>query len=240
MALIWDANKYGQAYIWTNPITKVREPCYNHMWASYNNFKMYADALQNMVSHANFTPSSEVLFVGCGFGYWIEVLLMQPGVQANNVWGIDTSPYITANKNDTVYTNSIVAPKILDLDITSSTILNDLKPYYGGNGKVGGWIISTLVLTSLQTDQEITNFGSACENISGPQAKVAHIFSSLIPNSDLTLGMNWQSRDYWSSRLPNHWLIDQHGWNHPEVLAGTVEYGVDYFGIWNPDVGAWQ
>lgn len=244
MAKIWTTEDFNAAYTQ-----------YNHQWAVNSGFVLYASALQRLTDRSTYTPSAEVLFIGCGFGYWIEYLLTVPGVQASNVWGIDTGPHINANKNDPVYVNPTVQSKILNLDISSPSILNDLKPYFGGNGKVGGWVVSTLVLTSLETDQEISDFSSNCDALLGPSGEVAHIFTSEVflstdPDDfhNRTLGMNWQPRDYWSSRLSNHWLFDQHGWAHPEATLGDPSYigrfGIDYFGVWNPNanggVGGWE
>lgn len=258
MALIWDTDTYNNAY-----------SRYNHQWVmDMDDFGLYKHAFQKLVSRNLYTPADEVLFVGCGFGYWMEYLFTINGVDPDNVWGIDNGPHINTNKNNSVYVND-QAPlagggtidlntKILDLDITSPTILDDLKPAFGGNGKVGGWVMSTLTLTSLQSDQEIQDFANSCDNIKGPQGQVGHIFTSELTTGtdpadphDRSFGMNWQHRDYWRFRLANHWLFDQHGWNHTETKEFLPDgitpnpqyvgkYGVDYFGIYNPDLEVWQ
>lgn len=228
MAVNWTTDIYNQAY------TR-----YDRAWASGSNFALYTGALTRMSAHSNFTPSAEILFVGCGFGYWMEYILGINGVIPGNVWGVDNGSHVTANKSNPVYVNKNlngidISTKILNLNILAPNILNSLKPYYGGNGRVSGWVVSTLTLTSLQTDQEIADFAAALEVVKGPQAEIAHIFTSELKAStdpedphDRSFGMNWQPREYWSSRLPNHWLFDQHYW----------AYGDN--GIWNPNTQVW-
>ena len=106
MAKTWDTNAYNQAY------TR-----YNHQWAVDSEFALYKNALTTLVNRSSYTPSSEVLFVGCGFGYWMEYLLTLQGVNPDNVWGIDNGPHITLNKGSSTYVDPSINSKISFLKI---------------------------------------------------------------------------------------------------------------------------
>lgn len=214
MALIWDETQYGNAY------TE-----YSLEWAERGNYEQWKQNLLRLNAHIGFSLGSKALIVGCGFGYLLKVF-DDNGATPSNVYGCDDSTYIQANKDTQAPAG--IAPRILDIDLRAGP--NAFKPYFGGNGKVT-WVVSELVLTSLQTDAEIDEFRLACDAMqSGGNGGVAHIFASFHESlsHDTTIGMNWRTRDYWSARLPNHWLLDVHYW----------AYGDN--GVWNPQTGSWS
>lgn len=214
MSLQWTDEIFAQAY----------SHYHRDYWINTANYGYYRTVLTKLISRNDLTPSQKVLLVGCGFGYWIEFLMSQVGMNPDNVWGTDPSPFIQTNKTNDYYCHADIRNKILTVDIASPTITNELKPFFGGNGTVT-WVLSTLVLESLQTDQEIADFSASCRNPLSQQGKVGHIFASDLGDaSDKSFGMNFQPREYWSDRLPDDWLFD-------------IQNG---FHVWSPETKTWS
>ena len=86
MPLIWDETLYNQAY--SNPPSRSGDfaGLMRHYRSTYG---FLEDALPV------FNRNSDILVVGCGFGYTMEVML---DLGATSVWGTDISPFIQANK----------------------------------------------------------------------------------------------------------------------------------------------
>ena len=134
---IWDEQAYADAYNYQG------QPSYTRSHFVVNSDYGYIrETMLNLVGRNLLTPAQEILFVGCGFGWWMEYLIENvPGAVPDNYWGTEVSAYIHSNKN----TESLYPAKILDLDLSAPDILDQLKPYFGGNGTVGGWVLSTQV-----------------------------------------------------------------------------------------------
>ena len=207
----------------------------NHTRAWFANapgFGYYGTTLLGMYEKQLLGPGQDYFFIGAGFGRWMEYAIDGLGFSADNVAGTELSAYVHSLIDDPNYVNQTHKDLIHNLDITSPTILNDLKAIFGGNGKISGAVISTLVLSCLQTEQEISDFQAACANIKAANGIILHIFVS--DQWDGTgndpyatgraYGMNYQPRQYWVDRLGQDcWLLDCH-----EGLT-----------LWRPQIGAW-
>lgn len=204
MALIWDGNVLAQAY--TN---------YSRAFFEGIDWLPNRERLTALQTKTQLSLGSDILVVGSGLG-GLLLALVEAGVNPDNIYGCDTSPWLAANRSEIAVGYD---SKTLDIDISAGP--DAFKPYFGGNGKVN-WIVSELVLTSLQTDQEIADFATACENMRTGPGGIVHIFASQTPDSDSSFGMNWQPKEYWSDRLPDHILIDVHGpaWD-PDANGGV-------------------
>lgn len=231
MPLIWTEQVYQQAY--SRP--------YGLSWAMNCNYAPFlgnGNKLGQVGIPVN--TSWKLLVVGCGFGFLLKVM-DDMGYNPALVWGSDTSPFIQANKATQAPPG--YASRILDLSIQGGPI--PFQPYFGGTGQNRGKVHAVItegVIESLLNDGEITAFKAQCENMLLAGGRVIHFFvSELVPEGtspdphDRTLGLNWQPREYYSARLSNHYLIDNHGWNARNGTGGGVEAL-----IWNPTGQVWQ
>lgn len=231
MAKVWTETDYLAAY--SN---------YNRSWlAGMLNFGMYRHALTGLFSRSLFTPSSSVMLVGCGFGYWFEYLETIPGVNLDRIWGVENSGYILGKLNDPAYVKPSLAGKILNVDLTAPTILNDLKPYYGGAGRIQDAVVSTLAIDSMETDAEVQAFGATLESVKSNPAVVIHIILSAIPQelwyrpdvdpqqTARDLGLMVRPRTEWSALLPGHYFLDLNPADNPLNL--------DAFAFYEPGAG---
>jgi SAM-dependent methyltransferase len=184
MPLIWDEALYGLAY--SQEQTHERELFQRNYWV---------DKLLEVLP--GFSISKSMLIIGCGFGYTIEVL-QNRGV--GNVVGVDTSPYIQAEK----YEKSYVPDEI-----------------YGSLDEIRGkydWVITELVIESYNPATELPAFVSFLADIERPMkgnGHVAHIFAGFLGDGSAhkwSLGMTWLPLEDWVPYAPSHYWLDYHGW----------------------------
>lgn len=184
MPLVWDEALYQNAY--SREPNRTSELRYRNVWT---------DKLLEVLP--GFSLSKSILIIGCGFGYTIEVL-QNRGV--SNVVGVDTSPYIQAEK----YVKSQVPDKI-----------------YGSLDEVRGkydWVITELVIESYNPATELPEFVNFLADIEGPMkgnGHVAHIFAGLLGDGsshEWSLGMTWLPLEDWVPYAPHHYWLDYHGW----------------------------
>ena len=188
----------------------------------------YISRLQALLGSGVVTNNRSVLVVGCGYGFLLEVAIAF-GLVLENVWGIDTSAYIHANK--AVEADVAIASHILDYDLTSPTILNDLKPHIGGNGKFNVVVTENVIETIPPAEVQV--FLDACDNVQQGTGGVAHIVMCQQPDiveggqtiidtkppKWETLGMTWQLHAQWAALSPSHYWFDE--CNNLVVLGGA-------------------
>lgn len=230
MAVIWDEARYQSAYrcplnnsLNVNGVQYARGQVVGYGRALYLDSKMenprfnaWEHNIRSLGTKLNMSFGSSILLVGCGFGYTIEEAM---ALGVTKIWGVDTSPYIQANK--ATEANAAIAPIILDIDITAANVLNLLKPHVGGQGKVN-WVVSELVVESL-TPAELTAFLDACDSLRTGQGGVAHIVACKMdtteggedPHKDSPLRQRTLAE--WAAERPGHYWMD---WNNDNAVMG--------------------
>lgn len=197
MALIWDQARYDNAYI------RKGAPSYRRAIHGQDAHVWRERVLQLSDQLPQFTPAKTVLLVGCGFGWTIEMAKSEFG--HSNIWGTDTSPFIQDNKS-TEAVEPIYSVDIMDADAARQ--FRDLG--IGQQGKFD-WVISELVIESLDPDTELHPFLDACEALLRPQGNVAHIFAGTHPGNDDD-EMIWRSLAEWVAERSSHYWLDIHDW----------------------------
>ena len=156
-----------------------------------------------------FTPATDVLVIGCGFGWLLEVML---DAGSNSAWGTDTSTII----QQTLATAGVPAEvqgRVLNVDITASTAKDQFIAAGAGTNKGEfNWLVSEYVVDTLETI-DIPAFLDACDSLRAPgQGGVAHlvIAQDKIPpgrtNSDIITQLRTLSE--FVALRPAHWWID--------------------------------
>lgn len=157
-----------------------------------------------------FTPSTDVLVVGCGFGWMVEMFL---SIGSNSAWGTDLSTLIHANLA-TADVPQEVQDRVLDVDIQAADAKDQFLAAGAGTNK-GEW--RWIVTEQLLEDWPIGDIGSildACDNMRAPgQGGVAHIIITTDSASPEDMGDdgiidNKLSMAEWVALRPAHWWID--------------------------------
>lgn len=210
--IVWDQATYDNAYQRWHPGFGVYQASYRagllgadkHIWQ---------DRLANMNLKFNtlgFVPASDVLVVGCGFGWTLEEMI---AAGLNRAWGTDISPFIQASKA----TESAIPARILNVDVTSPTARTDFVA--AGAGRTGGpaaergkwdWIITELVMESIDPANR-TVFLNALDGLLKPGGKVGHLIVAKEPGDnpfDPTLGMQSLTLAQWVAVRPAHYWVD--------------------------------
>lgn len=180
----------------------------------------YARSVMNKAaSGAPWTPSTDALIVGCGFGWMIESILAAGG---NNVWGSDTSFLI----HDAIANNPAlgvlpeVSSRILNIDVTDPDAADQFKAVGAGNqnGKFR-WIITEFVVESFNPSTETALFNTfldSLESLRAPgQGGILHILAGRLPPPydvahDTSFGMTWLTLPEWALVRPSHLWLDIH------------------------------
>jgi len=192
-------------------------------WTDY--LHEFRQRLNKLGSVPNFTPSTNVLVVGCGFGWLMETMM---DLGANRVWGTDISTVIQGLLDDPgVDVRTDVRARILAIDVTDPQAVQQFRTAgAGGQGANRGkfdWIITELVMESFDPVNDLATFTGFLDSLDGlrtnQQGGVAHIVAHHQENSghDDTLGMTWLTLAEWAALQPAHWWID--------VLTGEVAGG---------------
>ncbi|MFQ5982314.1 MAG: class I SAM-dependent methyltransferase [Woeseiaceae bacterium] len=109
---------------------------------------------------AQFRTSARILIVGCGFGWSMERLVAGG---YTNVWGVDTSAYIQAEKaaidSRSGIANALQATRILNFDLTTAAGRTDCLAASIGADSRFDIIVTERVLSSL-SDAEVTQMSS--------------------------------------------------------------------------------
>lgn len=227
MAVIWDSAKYSENY---SSIKDLRpdSPYYGQGVSMTNGARYYASLLDGNTDYSlkhwsnrlnelglkvsAFSQNDNILVVGCGFGYLVETI---KDVGGNNVWGTDNSPFIHSKRLDPDFVRSDISSLILDIDINSPTALTQFKNASAGNNKGQfTWIITDLVIESLN-DSELTIFFSSCDALkTSGQSGVIHIFASRLENNVQDPEMFWRTGEELLVLASNngHMFLDVHGW----------------------------
>lgn len=175
----------------------------------------YRRRLANLGAVPNFSPSTDVLIVGCGFGWLIEVLI---DVGANRVWGTDTSTVVQGSLADpNVDIRSDVQAQILNIDVTAPDALQQFRSAgAGGTGQNRGrfdWLVTELFVESFDPINNLAAFNAVLNSLealrSNRQGGVAHIVTVNHGGAiDDTLGFTWLTLAEWAAIRPSHWWID--------------------------------
>lgn len=172
-----------------------------------------------------FTPATDVLVVGCGFGWLIEVML-EAG--SNGAWGTDLSTVIHANIA-TADVPQEVQDRVLNIDIEAV----DAKAQFqaAGAGTNQGefrWIITEHLLEDWPIG-DINSILDACDNLRAPgQGGVAHLVvaTDAMIGGDIPTGMdpeivaNQFLLAEWVALRPAHWWINAAGSGDIEIGGG--------------------
>jgi hypothetical protein len=170
-----------------------------------------------------FTPSTDVLVVGCGFGWLLEMFIE---VGANNAWGTDIASIIHTEISDPQKgVTQEVQDRVLNIDIQdpqATTLFQNAGA--GTNAGEFRWIVTEDVLTTmdipdpLNPPQAMIDFLDACDNLRAPgQGGVAHFVTTyddfpITPeNPDREIIPNPLTFAEWVSVRPAHWWIQVNG-----------------------------
>lgn len=168
-------------------------------------------ALQKLEG-AGFTPASETLVVGCGFGWSIE-LIVDAG--SNNVWGSDTSSLIHAGIIDpNVGVRSDIQPLIFNINIEDPDAKDQFLSVAAGTNKGEFRTILTEHVLEGIPQVDIPSFLSSCTDllVSG-QSRVYHMIIAMDaiddPNLiDSDIIENQWTLSEWTAFNPTHYWID--------------------------------
>ncbi len=167
-----------------------------------------------------FTPATDAIVVGVGYGWLLEVML---DAGSNNAWGTDISDIVHTLKNDVdVDVRADVLARLLGIDIQSPTVKDEFIAAGAGTNKGEfRWIVTEDVLTTmdipdvLNPPQAMTDFLDACDNLRGTgQTGVAHFVTTyddfpITPeNPDREIIPDPHTFDEWVSVRPQHWWVD--------------------------------
>lgn len=158
-----------------------------------------------------FTPSTDVLVVGCGFGWLVEVML---NAGSNSAWGTDTSAIIHQEiVNPAMNVPASVRARVLNIDITSPTARQQFQAAGAGNAQGRfRWVVTEFVIDTLET-AEIAPLLNACDNLRAPgQGGVAHLVvaqDALPPGAtDPALIPQRLTLAQFVALRPAHWWVD--------------------------------
>lgn len=231
--VVWDQAVYDAAYQRWHPGFQQYVASYRRDWYGSDpaTFRRRLQAIENALP-GQVVPSDNILIVGCGFGWTIEVARDEFGHQ--RTWGTDISPFIQANKTASgnlgvAQARADIAPLILNVDVTSPTARTDFVAAGAGTttGPQAGrgrfdWIITELVMESIDP-ANYTTFLNALDSLATGTGGVIHIVVAKEPGDqpfDPALGMTARTLAEWVAVRPAHWWLDmeQSRW----VLGGGV------------------
>ena len=175
----------------------------------------YRRTMAKMGIVPNFSPASNALIVGCGFGWLVEALTDAGG---NEVWGTDTSTIIQSLLNDPqIDVRSDILPRILDIDAADPNAKNLFKAAGAGNNKGQfQWVVTELIMESFDPVNDLAAFNAFCDSLDAlkqkGQSNVLHIVAQEIPGfeeaHDPDLDMTWLTLGEWASFRPDHYWLD--------------------------------
>jgi len=150
----------------------------------------------------SYTKSKHILFIGCGFGYLMEVAI---DAGYNNVVGIDTSPWIFQELSKEARAD--VAAKIYDIDVCAADALAKFRDLVG---KLKFHVVITEdVVTDFFVDDELATLLASCEEMlsaTSELSNIVHLVTTLSENQDS--GYRWQTLEQWKNINPNHTWVD--------------------------------
>lgn len=172
------------------------------MYDSYQKFPIFAERADIIMQRYPGAVGQKVVVVGCGPGAYLVEELVARGV---NCFGLDAFGKNIAHGFVTIQpTPAIAARCVLDADMGINSDVNRLRQMAGLTGQQRFYLcISEDVLPCL-TDQEIAAGVSVVNNRAD---RVFHIITcnqdpdSPDPGRDLTLGLQWLTREQWRARI---------------------------------------
>lgn len=183
----------------------------------------YINRAQQLVNRHNLTPNTDVLVVGCGLGFFVEVLV-DFGADA---YGIDISTLMVSRIP--TESRSDIATRCSVGDILAPDIVQTVKTLKGGSG-TSSVVISEDLLSALDPT-EYTSFFNNCESLTKRNGQIFHLVSTAkidpdtqqkypIPQTRLDLSVQWRTLDEWASMTPvGHTLVSVHTF---DSLEGTA------------------
>lgn len=178
--------------------------------------------LQKIVASGTFSPASETIIIGCGFGWLIEVIL---DAGSNAVWGTDTSTVIQNLLDDSaIGIRSDVRPLILNVDVVAPDAAAQFKSLRAGTNQGKFRNIVTEHLLEDWPISDIDTILDACDALRAPgTSNVFHIVYSedrFPPGSrDSEFTPNQLLLSEWALLRPSHYWIDEAGGS---ILGGGV------------------
>jgi len=152
-----------------------------------------------ITSNLPIQTTDTVLVVGCAFGYLIEAA-QEAGYP--NVYGLDSSPYVTSLKDVEASNNVIIVPD----DIRGGQVQNTLRQATGH--RTFDWLITEDVVACYST-AEVQALQGAAENLLSngrDGSNILHITSIMrqIPGDS---AFTWLTLEGWAQVIPSHnWL----------------------------------
>lgn len=177
MPVIWDAATYAAMYK-----LRIRDPAHPQFGQTVGYGRTFAQRCQGPYDDAltwahtrrdnllrlfpGMTTSQRYLIAGCGFGYLIESFKT---AGFPNVWGIDNSAYVSANRATQASGDVLwVADDLRG----GARVRNALRDLTGAN--TFDWILSESVMESY-TDAEVPQMLNAAESVLAPGRPLSNI-----------------------------------------------------------------
>ena len=163
---------------------------------------LFSERWANLVRDLPIYPAERGLVVGAGFGGLIE--------EAHDAgfplwWGIDSSPYIEANRGTEVRGDVVMVAD----DIRGGGRVRSALRSATGDDEFA-WIVTEDVVPCYP-DSELSTLVPLVETLlepGAPTTNVVHITTLLKPNGVQDPRMNWKSLADWKSAFPNHTWTD--------------------------------
>ncbi len=196
MALTWDKAQYDSAY-------RSGGLHYDRRWLFDTDSRQSADNIETI-----FGPLAglRIVVVGSGFGWSVEHLVGR----GYNAIGVDTSPYIQAEKQDTdlgggTYTQAV----ILDEDSSTGASRGRVRQ------ALGGWpdLVVTEDIFGSFTDTELLVGLDHIDSYRDPKV-VAHLVTPLVAKAALRFPTwNWKPSVDWRA------FLDDNGYSHHRLFS---------------------
>lgn len=146
--------------------------------------------------------NSNIVVVGCGFGWLIENLL---DAGANNVVGVDPSPYVHANKAE--HSRSDVAGRIVNATVGVDNVGSILQQ--AGFPATYNVVIDDDAASS-NSDAELPAFLNGCEALlqGGQRARIIHLVTQKREEGGQDSAINWKFMAEWKALRTSHTWVN--------------------------------
>lgn len=163
--------------------------------------EFYDTRWSRIVSAFGVQPADRVLVVGAGFGFLIEAA---KDAGFANVWGIDNSPYVAANRGAETRGDVV----LVEDDVRGGGRIKAALRQATGDD-VFDWVITEDVV-ACYSDADVVAFAPHLERLlaGSDPARVVHVTTVTRPESPpRPAGLTWHTLAEWAALVPAHsWM----------------------------------
>jgi SAM-dependent methyltransferase len=169
----------------------------NYTRAAFGDFHM--GRIEEAARRSGWAKNQSILIVGCGFGWAVERLI---AVGYTQTWGVDSSPYIHANKAAQTSASS----RIIDANILTPAGRTTIQNVSGVNRF--RYLVSEDVLPCYD-DAGATELHAAMGLLRHAQGEVGHVVTDLQEGVMQDPAYNWKTVEDWRLLLstPNVYSV---------------------------------